>query len=69
MTRDDQEPYFLEAEFKRHTELAVLVSDGDESYWIPKSQIEEEIDWDSLGEGNEIGVTIPEWLAEQKGLV
>jgi hypothetical protein len=63
------EPYLLEGEFKYQTDLAILVNDGDNDHWIPKSQIEEDIDWGSLDKGDDIQVTIPEWLAEEKGLV
>lgn len=49
------------------TEAAVLVSDdGEESnaVWLPKSQIEIEKEKDGF-----YLVTVPEWLAVDKGLV
>lgn len=62
-------PSVFEAHVKliRETELAVFVSDtGDEDHgvWLPKSQIEIE----DLGNGYH-GVSMPEWLATDKGLV
>lgn len=53
------------ADFVKETEQAVLVSDGDNNVWLPKSQIDYSI--------NELTKTIvlilPEWLAIDKGLV
>ena len=49
----------------RHTDMAVLAK-GDEDaepVWLPKSQIE--LDHDDLGP---CCITIPDWLAEEKGL-
>jgi len=53
------------------TAAAVLVSDdGDESraVWLPLSQVEIEAKPAKVG-GNEVIVTMPQWLCEQKGLV
>lgn len=50
------------------TEKAILVSEtGDKgnAVWLPKSQCEIEND----GHTNFITVTLPEWLARDKGLV
>ena len=44
----------------RRTKLAILFDFGDKQAWIPESQIHELFD-DS--------VIIPEWLAEDKGLI
>lgn len=55
-------------EFVTETDGAILVEDGDGKYWLPKSQI----DYDSGPEyekGDEIEIDIPEWLAEEKGLI
>lgn len=49
------------------TERAILVSDdGDveKAVWLPKSQIEYE-----TKSGDIIEVTLPEWLATERGLV
>lgn len=54
----------------RHAETAkaILVSDDDNrdnAVWLPKSQVEIEND----GHANFVTVTLPEWLAVEKGLV
>jgi hypothetical protein len=49
--------------------LAILVSDdGDEdnAVWLPRSQIEYDR---NAAVGDEITMTMPEWLAEDKGLI
>lgn len=66
------ESYTLE--FRKQTEQGILVSDGDEEFWIPKSQIEIDgistwTDFETLKRGEKIDVYIPDWLAEQKGLL
>lgn len=50
------------------TQSAVLVHDGDESkkVWLPKSQIEIERD---SSKPRVATITLPEWLAIDKGLV
>jgi len=50
----------------RHTAQAVLVkeTEGDDPIWLPKSQIETEHD-----DTGYCTVTVPDWLAEEKGLV
>lgn len=47
------------------TEKAVRIDDGKEIVWVPKSQIEEA---DDLDEDTK-SITIPEWLAQEKGLI
>ncbi len=58
--------------FEHHrTAAAVLVSDtGEEAHgvWLPLSQVEIEAKPGRPG-GNEIMVTLPEWLAQQRGLI
>ena len=55
------------------TEKAVLVSDdGDKSkaVWIPKSQCEIEFDPSMKVRGNGVAtITLPEWLAKERGLI
>lgn len=49
----------------RETHLAVLVDHGGrELAWLPKSEIEIE----SNGPGRGHTVTLPQWLAEEKGI-
>jgi hypothetical protein len=49
------------------TPLAVCVSEDEDSkkVWLPKSQIEIE---DASVEHGPINITLPQWLAEEKGL-
>lgn len=58
--------------FEHHrTDAAVLVSDDGEeksAVWIPLSQVEIESKPGKPG-GREVIVTIPQWLAESRGLV
>lgn len=60
----------LSVEFVRHTDKAILVRYDASEVWLPKSQIEdeEEFDWDAFDEDDDIDIIIPEWLAEEKGL-
>lgn len=49
---------------KRETEKAILVDAGDnEPVWLPKSQVE------YFDDGNGGIVTMPYWLAHEKGLI
>jgi hypothetical protein len=50
----------IAAEIRHETDKAYLLFDGTREAWVPKSQVED----------NEDGTfTMPEWLAEQKGLI
>jgi hypothetical protein len=67
MDREDTE---VSVEFLRETDKAILVTDtGDPSdaVWLPKSQIE--VQEEDPERGDTITVTLPEWLAEDKGLI
>lgn len=55
----------FELEPIRETDNAHLLSDGTCEVWIPKSQIEEE---ETMSNGL-LRISIPEWLAEAKGLI
>lgn len=52
----------------RDTDKAILVADTEDStkVWLPKSEIEYEFDADHAGV---VDVTLPEWLAKDKGLI
>lgn len=50
---------------EHETDGSYLVDDGTDLHWIPKSQISEE---EEDGKGN-VTLTIPEWLALEKGLI
>ena len=50
----------------RITEKAMQVEIGDESIWLPLSQVSEP---ETFDEGDEdITVSVTEWIAQQKGL-
>lgn len=57
----------LDMQILRETEKAVLATLDvpDNAVWLPKSQIEIQ---DTIIEGI-VSIAIPEWLAEDKGLV
>lgn len=50
----------IAAEKRAETEKAILLFDGLQSVWVPKSQVEE------YGDGT---FAMPEWLAKDKGLI
>lgn len=60
----DPEYVTLTGEVQRETDLAILFFDGEKSFWLPKSQIEDRV---NFSDGVEI--TIPRWLAEEKEIV
>ena len=63
----DQRIIDIECFKHAETDKAILISDnGDEEHavWLPKSQIEIEGDQDDI-----LTVTLPEWLAMEKGLI
>jgi len=53
--------------FKRITDRAVLVNDGDKDVWLPLSQVE--YDFCDTEPGEAIEITVPEWIAKDKGLI
>ena len=60
-------------EIKHKTDMAYFCLDGDNELWIPISQIEDEIliesENEKLGTPDIWELTIPEWLAIEKGIV
>jgi hypothetical protein len=50
----------IDCEIRHQTDLAYLIDDGDRKVWVPKSQVENNMDGT---------VTMPFWLARDKGLV
>ena len=62
---DRYEPTEFCGEVKWETEKALLVYDGAEEVWLPKSQI---MDKKEISPGN-WEFTIPRWLAEEKGII
>ncbi len=55
----------IACEVHARTDLAVRIYDGDRHVWLPLSQIELD---DSAG-SDRATVTLPEWLAHDKGLI
>jgi hypothetical protein len=51
-------------DIKNRTDKAILVDDGKVSVWLPLSQVEVEEYRDGT-----YTVTLPEWLAKDKGLI
>jgi len=66
---DDNETDIV-CKYVSSTDKAILVEiDGDKE-WIPRSQIyDASVDLDELEKGDPVTITIPEWLAEEKGLM
>jgi hypothetical protein len=56
----------FELDLAVETEMAINVSDGIGEYWIPKSQLED--DMEHLDNGM-VRIVIPEWLAIEKEMV
>lgn len=59
-------------EIIRETPNALLINEGDEQCWIPKSQIidmERTIRNTHRGQHDTATITIPEWMAKAKGLI
>lgn len=61
-----KELYDASFELYGETEKAIRVSDdgGETFHWLPKSQIEYE-----MKQGQVVEVTMPAWLAKEKGIV
>jgi hypothetical protein len=54
----------ISAQLRGETDKAVRIFDGATTVWLPKSQVEVE----HAGDGR-VTVTMPEWLAKDKGLI
>ncbi len=70
MSNTDNEMREYEVFLIHETDKAILVSEDEEqesTVWIPKSQIMENV-WDGIEAGDLIIITVPEWLAIEKGL-
>lgn len=51
----------------RETGAAILIEYENEEFWIPKSQIQE--DSEACSKGDVGTLSIPKWLAKEKGLL
>ena len=67
--REDKQSELLEISviFVKQTAKAILVSEGKEERWIPKSLVEGIDDFEELKRGQDITCNIPEWFAEKEG--
>lgn len=53
-------------EYVLESHAAILVLYEHQEFWLPKSQIE----WiGAADKGDELDVMVPEWLAEEKGMM
>lgn len=50
----------IECEIIATTEKAIRIDDGKEKHWLPKSLVEDNRDGT---------ITLPEWLAKERGLI
>ncbi len=67
MGRRNETQYIDGCRAIKETEMAILVEYENEEFWIPKSQISEDSE---VTEKDDEGVlAIPEWLADEKGLL
>lgn len=57
----------IEVEIRAESQKGVQVFDGQDTVWLPKSQIE--IERPRAGHNAPTIVTMPEWLARDKGLI
>lgn len=56
-------------QFVRETDKAICVAEGEnDTYWLPKSQVEYN-EFITYSRGDKIEVTMPMWLAQEKGIV
>ncbi len=53
-------------EYRHQTDEAVLIFDGDDEHWIPKSLIEDGFDIDYEAEDT---INIEGWFAKQEGMI
>jgi hypothetical protein len=65
MMTADRKTVEIFVEIKRRAQKAVLVSDGAVEVWLPLSLI----DIEPGNKYNQADITLPEWLAKEKGLI
>jgi hypothetical protein len=57
----------IEVEIRAETDKAVQIFDGETTVWLPRSQIE--IEKPRAGHHAPTIITLPEWLAQERGLM
>lgn len=65
--RDDELYVVVEGTFEAQTDSAVLLRQGDDEFWFPKSQMLDPSEAHEFGRGTAVAITVTEWIAEQKG--
>ncbi len=60
MTTKKHDIIEIAADLRRETEKAFLLYDGSKEAWVPKAQVE------NNGDGT---ISMPEWLAMEKGFI
>ena len=60
-----ENPTNITVDILKETEAAILVTDSVTEAWLPKSQI----NYDGEPGDKAVEVELPEWLAEDKGLI
>jgi hypothetical protein len=59
---------YIACEIRHLTDKAVLIHDGAREAWLPFSQIEDP-GTEELEKGAHVELLLPEWLAQEKGLI
>lgn len=67
MSRND--PVELSVSFRHATPAAVLIEDAGTEAWLPRVHVTTDSDIDHLQKGEVFDLTVPEWLAFEKGLI
>ena len=67
MSRRKPEMIDVTVIFKRITDRAVLVNDGDKDIWLPLSQVD--YHFCDPEPGDTLELLVPEWLAKEKGML
>ena len=57
----------ISAVIRHETDAAWLIYDGSKNVWVPKSQVE--IDPPNAQPRDQVTVTMPHWLAKDKGFI
>ncbi len=58
---------YIDVEVRHMTAKAARVHDGKREAWLPYSQIEDGLE--TLEVGKHVTLLVPEWLANEKGLI
>lgn len=67
MSRREAEKIEVSVTFKRLSDRALLVNDGDKDIWLPLSMVEG--DFLEAEPGDTLELLLPEWMAKEKGMI